>query len=65
MKKSKREFETKYMEELGFTKSEYDGKFVTLSCNCGVTHCSGWASIDNNEKSINTHISRFGEHNGS
>jgi len=65
MRKSKREFEEKYIVELGFTKAEYDEKFVTLSCNCGVTNCDGWASIDNNQKSINTHISRFGEHSGS
>ena len=62
--KTKKQFEAKYIKGLGFTKAEYDEKFVTLSCNCGVTHCRGWASIDNNPKAINTHISRFGEHNG-
>jgi len=55
-RKAKEEsFERKYCERSDISIDEYRKHFVTLPCSCISPECDGWAVVNNDELSINTH----------
>lgn len=55
--KTQKGFEKYLLKKYPYLKHRLNNGFITLPCNCNVSgYCRGWATVDDDEKSIRLHI---------